>query len=435
MKNKVLSDARMNVLDLPDVCGDGVHDDTAGLQAALDSGAGIIHLPTPPSHYLISRTLVMHSGQALLADRNAVIRLADHAHAHMLTNADHGTLSRGITVRGGIWDGNNTHQTCEYHETRNCLVPYNPARYLGVLLQFNNVEDLHISGLTLKNPETFGIQMGNIRRFTVEDITFDYNKLRDCMDGVHLHGNCHQGRIANLKGDTNDDMVALNADDGWMYEMSRGSITDIQVDGLWCDRGYTAVRLLSEGSPIRRVRISNVFGTFSRYVTDMGPYNVHPGEPSEISDIVFDGIFCAKTPNLDPALLEYARTLPLFRITPKTLIRNLHINNLIRTETVANVAPCVVVCEGARVEHLGISQASVVNLAASPLDFLHNQGSIESLNLANIHCRAVGGAPRGMLVRNDGNIAFQQFSNITVHNLAGPTGDGSLRADGQAGRL
>jgi len=426
----------MNVLDLPDVCGDGVHDDTAGLQTALDSGAAVVHLPTPPAHYLISRTLVMHSGQALLADRNAVIRLADHAHAHMLTNADHGTLSRGVTVQGGIWDGNNAHQTCEYHETRNYLVPYDPARYLGVLLQFNNIEDLRLSGLTLKDPETFGIQMGNIRRFTVEDITFDYNKLRTEMDGVHLHGNCHQGRIANLKGDTNDDVVALNADDGWLFEMSRGPITDIQVDGIWCDRGYTAVRLLSDGSPIRRVRVSNVFGTFSRLVANMGQYDVHPGEPSELSDIVFDGIFCAKTPSPDPALPECVPHYPLFRISPKALVRNMHVNDFIRTETVENVGPCVSIGEGARVEHLGISQVSVVNLAASPLDFLHNQGSIESLSLANVHCRAEGGAPRGMLVRNDGRIARQQFSNITTHNLAGPTGNGSSQAPncGHVGR-
>ena len=91
----------------------------------------------------------------------------------MLTNADHGSRSRGITVRGGIWDGSNAHQTWEYHGTRDHLVPYDPARYLGVLPQFDNVEDLHVSGLTLKDPETFGVQMANIRRFAVEELILD----------------------------------------------------------------------------------------------------------------------------------------------------------------------------------------------------------------------------------------------------------------------
>ena len=83
--------------EFPRVVGDGRNDDTAGLQAALDSGASIVFLPTPPGNYLISRTLAIHSGKTLLADRNAVIRLADHAHVHMLTNADRGAspTSRG----------------------------------------------------------------------------------------------------------------------------------------------------------------------------------------------------------------------------------------------------------------------------------------------------------------------------------------------------
>lgn len=414
----------LNVLTLPGVLGDGIHDDTAGLQAALDSGAAVVHLPRPPACYLISRTLALHSGQTLLAERNAVIRLADHAHAHMLTNADHGTRSRGITVRGGIWDGNNAHQTCEYHENGfNWRVPYDPARYLGVLMQFNNVEDLRICELTLKDPEAFGIQLGNLRRFTVEDIAFDYNLLKLNMDGVHLHGNCCEGRLANLKGATNDDLVALNADDGWMYEMSRGPITDIQVDGIWSDNGYTAVRMLSGGSPIRRVRVSNIFGTFRYYLCTMGNYGVHPDEPSEISDIVFDGVFASKptergeggAPSDEHAIHHF----PFFVVEGGTLVRNLLVNNLIRTERVADAPPCFHISEGARVEHLGLCNASLVNLAATPLDLLHNEGLIESLALVNVHGRAEGGEPRGVLLRNRGTIEQRELANVTVRNLDG----------------
>lgn len=415
--------SHVSVLDLPEVVGDGVHDDTAGLQAALDSGASVVHLPMPPGNYLISRTLEIHSGQTLLADRNAVVRLADHAHAHLLTNADHGRLSRGITIKGGIWDGNNAHQTCEYHENGfEWRVPYDPARYLGVMLQFNNVEDLHLSGLTLKDPEAFGIQMGNIRRFTVEDITFDYNLLKLNMDGVHLHGNCHEGRIANLKGTTNDDLVALNADDGWMYELSRGPITDIQVDGIWSDNGFTAVRMLSGGSPIRRVRVSNVFGTFRYYICTMGHYSVHPDEPSEISDVVFDGIFASKPtePLANPTQWDAGAVhgVPFFWVEGQTLIRNLMVNNLIRTERLEDAPPCFSISAGARVEHLGISSASVVNLASTPLDFIHNEGTIENLSLLNVHCRAEGGDARGVLLRNGGEIWHEQRCNVVECNLA-----------------
>ncbi len=62
-----------NPVDFPVVAGDGRNDDTAGLQAALDSGAAAIFLPQPPQRYLISKSLRLHSGQTLIAERNAVL--------------------------------------------------------------------------------------------------------------------------------------------------------------------------------------------------------------------------------------------------------------------------------------------------------------------------------------------------------------------------
>jgi hypothetical protein len=390
----------------PGVVGDGVHDDTAGFQAALDSGAGTVYLPKPPVHYLTSQTLRIHSGQTLQLDRTAVIRLADHAHAHMLTNADPDKGNTGITVLGGIWDGNNSHQTCDYHEGKDCWVPYYRARYLGVLLQFDNVTDLRIAGLTLKDPETFGIQVGNLLRFTVEDITFDYNMLKLNMDGVHLHGNCRQGRIANLKGATNDDMVALNADDGWMFEISRGPIEDIVVDGLWADNGYTGVRLLSCGSPIRRVCISNIFGTFRYYVTSFTHHNAHPGERSEIADVLIDGVFCSKpmAPLARPLDSdEWARhSCPLFWVQAGTQVSNLQLANLTRRERLENAPPLLVVEKDATVEHLAIRQARVINEASTPLDVLVNHGTIRGLRMDAVHVEPENGAAGVRVATNRG---------------------------------
>ena len=51
----------------------------------------------------------------------------------------------------------------------------------------------------------------------VDDLTFDYttcNPIFLNMDGVHLDGWCHHGKISNLRGMCFDDMVALNAADG-----------------------------------------------------------------------------------------------------------------------------------------------------------------------------------------------------------------------------
>ena len=409
-----------NALEFPGVVGDGRNDDTAGLQAALDSGASTLALPVPPGHYLISQPLAMHSGQTLRADPSAVIRLADHAHAHMLTNADHEHGNRRITVTGGIWDGNNAHQTCEYHETRKWRVPYDPARYLGVLLQFNRVTDLRIAHVTLKDPETFGFQAANLRRFTIEDITFDYNLLRANMDGVHLHGNCHEGRIANLKGATNDDLVALNADDGSMYEMERGPITDILVDGIWAENGYTAVRLLSAGSPIRRIKLANIFGTYRYNVVSFTNHKVHPGAPSVFDDISIQGVFCAKAGPKPTTLPVKSHLAPIWIDAPAA-VSTLSLRDYHRTEETVPVAD-LHIAAGATVANLVLSDISLRNRCQSPIDLVHNCGTIENLALQNLYATAEPAGLGGSVVRNEGTVSHFSQSGVGGSGLTLGTG-------------
>jgi len=410
--------SHVSALATPGVVGDGLHDDTAGLQAALDSGAAVVHLPTPPAGYLITRPLVIHSGQTLLCDRNAALRLADRAHRYMLVNDDPERGNRGISIIGGIWDGNNAHQTCEYHEGGDWRVPFSKDRYLGVLMQLVNVDDLHLSGLTLKDPECYGIQLGAVRRFTVQDITFDYNMLTNNMDGVHVHGPASQGRIANLKGATNDDQVALNADDGAMFEVTRGPITDVEIQGVWAENGYTGVRLLSAGSPISRVRISGLYGSFRYYGVSFTHHNVHPGEPSTVTDVVIDGMHLSRPPRpegqpLPQSDMEQCR-FPLIWVEGGMNVGSLLLSNLVRTEAVELAPPAVLVSEGAKVRHLGVCNAAVANLADSALDFIVNRGTIESLSLANVCTSARSAATRGTVVRNTGTINHTGLQNVVT---------------------
>jgi len=60
----------------PPLVGDGVADDTAAIQARLDSGMSCVYLPPPAKHYLISKTLKIGSSQELRLDRFSVVRLA-----------------------------------------------------------------------------------------------------------------------------------------------------------------------------------------------------------------------------------------------------------------------------------------------------------------------------------------------------------------------
>jgi hypothetical protein len=62
---------------LPELVGDGVVDDTAAIQARLDSSKSVIYLPEPEKHYVIKKMLVIHSKQTLKLDADTLIRLID----------------------------------------------------------------------------------------------------------------------------------------------------------------------------------------------------------------------------------------------------------------------------------------------------------------------------------------------------------------------
>lgn len=400
--------------------GDGVADDTAAIQALLDSRRALVHLPAPPKHYLISKPLRIYSNQTLQLDRFAVIRLKDGSDCLMITNDDHERGNENIALVGGVWDMHNEGQSlAEYQKTRIWKGTYDPARYLGVLMRFNRVKRLTLRGLTLKDPVTFSTQLGNLTEFTIEDITFDHNLKRTNMDGIHVHGNSRHGRITNLKGATNDDLVALNADDGGIYEMSRGPIEDIAVDGVWATDGYTAVRLLSAGSPIRRVRLANIFGTYRVNAVSFTNHKVHPGSESIFEDISITGLFCAKSgasTDANPTTPGISK-LALIWIDAPAVVSGLTMADIHRTETTWPAAT-IYIEPGATIKSLQLTQAAILNRTPGPLDLLVNRGTIEHLSLSQVSLEATEGPARGAVVRNSGKIHERNFQQVSAVNAA-----------------
>ncbi len=404
--------------ETPQPAGDGVQDDTAAIQALLDTRRTLVCLPTPARHYLISKTLRIHSNQTLQLDPAAVVRLKDGSDCVMITNDDHERGNENVALIGGVWDMHNEGQSLvEYQKTRNWKGAYDPARYLGVQMRFNRVKHLTLRGLTLKDPVTFSTQLGNLTGFTIEDITFDHNLKRTNMDGIHVHGNSRQGRITNLKGATNDDSVALNADDGGIFEMSRGPIEDVAVDGIWAQDGYTAVRLLSAGSPIRRIRLANIFGTYRVNVVSFTNHKVHPGSESTFEDISMSGIFCAKSTlglKADPAKPGNSN-LSLIWIDAPAVVSGWVISDLHRTETIRPAAT-IYVEPGATLKSLQLTQAYIRNRTPGPLDLLVNRGTIEHLSLSQVRLEASAGPARGAVLRNGGQVQERSLQQVSVVN-------------------
>jgi polygalacturonase len=419
---------------LPRLVGDGVADDTKAIQALLDSKAKTVYLPEPKVCYLISKALRIHSDQTLKLDPNTVVRLADNAMDYLLINSDRENGNRNICIIGGIWDGNNIHQTCPYrHKDRG---EGGLKKYMGNVIFLMNVENLRLEGLTIKDPETFGVHLAKVRKFTVKDITFDYNMELINEDGIHIKGPSSEGFIQNLKGNTNDDMVALNADDQPMFEPSRGPITDIRIDGLYADNGFTAVRLLSGGSPVKRVHISNIYGSFRCNVISFTHFGLHKDEPRLIEDITIDNIYVARqiNPNLNPqpewemyapkkwedeevkrtaeevAAKPYLwwentrKTYDFLWIQSGMTVENLTVSNLARHEWLAGTQPIFTVDKNAIVRNLKLRDIEQQNNTDEPLSFILNNGTIEHLFLDAVVIRDKNGKEKIQPITGKGRI-------------------------------
>jgi hypothetical protein len=261
--------------------GDGVADDTKSLQRALEGGHRTVVIPA--GTYKISHALLLDSGTTIQADAQAVIRLADRAGndtgLFLLTNRDHSGGNADMTVDGGIWDGNNEHNARGTKEQIPC--------YSGVALNFIHVHHLTLRNLTVRNPDSYAIRACELEDFLFDNIGFDFSVTRPNQDGVHLNGFCRRGVIRNLHAlspyATNDDMVALNADDGsptdyaFQQDMKNGPIRDITVEHLRADSAFTFVRLLSHESLIENITISDVAGGCRFYAINMDRWRFPEG--------------------------------------------------------------------------------------------------------------------------------------------------------------
>lgn len=364
--------------------GDGIQDDTKAIQALLDTRKSLVYLPAPKVCYLISGTLYIHSNQELRLDRFATVKLASGSDCIMLSNASEDDKgNENILVTGGIWDMNNMGQS-----PNPIHVPHIPSqelptygserygpRYLGVAMRFQKVKNFFIKALTVKDPVTFGIQMACITQFTVDDITFDYRQgnpqLRN-MDGVHLDGYCYFGRITNLKGTCFDDLLALNADDGW-----RGPIGDIEVDGIFSDKGHSAVRMLSAGSPVRRISVSNVFGTYYQYCIALSKYFDDYLPFGEYDQISLRNIYAAKAFRYPDFYTADDYVYPLIWIEKELRIGHLVISELHRREEQVDIST-IYIGENTSIKNMAVTHSSYTNdVGCAP--FIENHGAVEHL--------------------------------------------------------
>ncbi|MFQ9148353.1 MAG: right-handed parallel beta-helix repeat-containing protein [Eubacteriales bacterium] len=282
---------------------DGIHDDTAALQALLDKRGEV---RVPDGRYLISKPLIIHDDTHLIVARNAVLRLADHVNCSLLDNDGlyERRVNRNITIEGGIWDGNNAAQEREWIPVEDLPCDYD--KYISnslivLMIRLVHTEHLVVRDIILRDPTSYGIHIADARYFTVENVHFDYDLSKPNMDGVHIQGPARFGVIRNIMGDCNDDHVALCANGTTRSEITRGDIEDIDIDGIFCENGYTGIRLLSRGDAVRNINIRNVHGAFRLFaVSFTHHYPLHEDKPVLLENIHLSDLYVSKSTGYVP---------------------------------------------------------------------------------------------------------------------------------------
>ncbi len=258
----------VSVLDFGAV-GDGITDDTNAIQSALSSGAATVEIPF--GAYKVTKTLLLPSNTAIVADPCARITLRPGKRLFrdefLLSNSDVTGGNVNMSITGGVWDGNNRAPECEKPDI------FDKNGYSGSVLNFVNVKGLTLRGLTVANSTTYYVRMSRLEDFVIEDVNLVSDAFGKNQDGLHFGGACRHGRVKNLRalsfGQTNDDMVALNADDSIErvenLGLVRDAIEDITFENIFAENCYTVIRMLSVTAPIRNIKFKNIFAGYRNY--------------------------------------------------------------------------------------------------------------------------------------------------------------------------
>lgn len=375
------------------IYNDKQKDDTKKIQDLLDEG-GIVTIDN--GDYFICKTLIIHSDTKLVLAPNAKLILKDNARCALIENEHFrgGDRDYNIQVIGGIFDGNSDNQGFDCYdliEHRNDF-SYDPDRYSGKLIRFCHVDKITLKDLTVRNPNGYGIQIGDTVDFIVKDIFFDYNWHYGCTDGVHINGPAREGVIENLSGTTNDDMVSLTPVDEQHAECSEGEIKNITIRNVTANNGYSGVRLLSCGNyPLTQIKVDGVYGDYRHNALLLGHHFARPSDTRNwFDDIVIENVRANKSSTpLDNSCFTLweegaIETLPVIWLFNDINIGKIAFKNIYRYESVKTNTSLLKIEKEVTVDTLLLDNVRQTLTEGSDGKLLELNGTIKNLVKVNV---------------------------------------------------
>ncbi len=211
---------------------------TAAFQADLNAD-GQLHIPAREKPYYLDGPIILKSGQKIIADVTAEIRLKPGTSTCMVRNEHVVTLNtkpvsadqpldKDITIEGGIWSTLAVSRSESNGNLRGASSATQPVFGTHGVILLQNVRGVSVKNVTIRQSRPFGVHLANAHEFTVENITLQEHY----RDGVHVNGPASDGVIRGVRGDSHDDNVALNAWEWKNYAPSYGAIERILIEDV-----------------------------------------------------------------------------------------------------------------------------------------------------------------------------------------------------------
>ena len=211
---------------------------TAAMQATLDT-RGTLRISAREKPYYLDGPIILKSGQKLVADPKAEIRLKPGCNTCMVRNesivgfADRPVPEEtipdtDIQIQGGIWTTLATAPGEANGNLRGGSSRKNPVFGTHGVFLLHNVKRVTVKNVTVRQSKPFAIHFGNAHDFLVDGLVLDDHR----RDGVHINGPASDGIVRRVNGVSHDDPVALNAWEWKNYAPSYGPIRDMLVEDV-----------------------------------------------------------------------------------------------------------------------------------------------------------------------------------------------------------
>lgn len=311
----------------------GVEDITEEVSTALRRGGNI---RVTGGVGIISQPLVFYKNNThLVIDKNTVLKWTHPTYGVILRTlytVDKKTILTNIAVEGGIWEMGGA--------DKNVGGP--PA------IMMIGVKNLKVSDIVMYDPFKFFFGFGNIDGFEISNITMSLrNTLIAGKDGLHFAGGIRNGVVSNIRGNTTDDLVALNfggdivgdgGESGYGDMMAVGDSYNVIVKDVYSDNAMEAVRLLADDiHKCTDIAIDGIYGTVKNHSCISISGWMFEGHTANFGDISLSNIH-VQTPNTTDEGYESWHTPVVLvgnhwnRIVPCT-IKSLTINEFVVTQT------------------------------------------------------------------------------------------------------